>query len=200
MAADDRNFAVGIVPLDAPLASFGDINRGRWPGEFQPQTGTIFSYAMNNYWDTNYRAGQGGNFSFRYAVTSGPKLDGSTLTRLAMDEMRPVELNHVVEQDKAGDPSRPLPPTGEGFLETSGRNVALITWKQAEDGKGTIMRLVEIAGQVSETTVHFFRSNVTAARLCSGVEDDGENLPISGNSVHLSFHPFEVQTVRVISK
>lgn len=200
MAADDPNFAVGIVPLDAPLASFGDINRGKWPGEFLPQTGTIFSYAMNNYWDTNYRAGQGGNFSFRYVVTSGPKLDGSALTRLGMDEMRPVELNHVVEQDKAGDPSRPLPPTGEGFLETSGRNVALITWKQADDGKGTIMRLVETAGQVSETIVHFFRPNIIAARLCSGVEDDGANLPIDGNSIHLSFQPFEVQTVRVISK
>jgi len=200
MAVRDSKLAVGIVPLDASLASFGDINRGKWSGEFRPQTGTIFSYAMNNYWDTNYRAGQGGDFTFRYAVTSSPKLDGSSLTRLGMDEMRPVELDHVVAQDKAGDPSRPLPPAGEGFLETSGMDVALITWKQAEDGKGTILRLVEIAGRPSKTAVHFLRSNVTSARLCSGVEDDGDNLPIDGNSIHLSFQPFEVQTVRVISK
>src|SRR6185503_13092747 len=58
MAVHDSNLAVGIVPLDASLASFGDINRGTWPGEFKPKTGTIFSYVMNNYWHTNYRAGQ----------------------------------------------------------------------------------------------------------------------------------------------
>lgn len=42
---------------------------------------------MNNYWNTNYRAGQGGDFVFRYAVTSAAKLDGDALTRLAIDEM-----------------------------------------------------------------------------------------------------------------
>ncbi len=42
MAVHDRNLAVGIVPLDASLASFGDINRGKWPGEFHPKTATIF--------------------------------------------------------------------------------------------------------------------------------------------------------------
>ena len=93
MAAHDSNLAVGIIPLDASLASFGDINHGKWLGEFQPKSGTIFSYVMNNYWDTNYRAGQGGDFTFRYAVTSGPKLDGSALTHLGMEEMRPAELD-----------------------------------------------------------------------------------------------------------
>ena len=78
------NFAtVGIVPLDAPLASFGDINRGAWPGEFRPKSATLFSYAMNNYWHTNYRAAQGGDFTFRYVLTSEAKLDPAFLTRLA---------------------------------------------------------------------------------------------------------------------
>jgi len=81
MAVHDANLAVGIVPLDAPLASFGDINRGAWPGTFAPKSGTIFSYAMNNYWHTNYRAGQGGDFRFRYTLTSAPQLDGSALTK-----------------------------------------------------------------------------------------------------------------------
>ncbi len=32
---------------------------------------------MNNYWDTNYAAGQGGDFTFRYIVTSGRNLDAA---------------------------------------------------------------------------------------------------------------------------
>ena len=38
--------------------------------QFGQRPGTIFSYVMNNYWDTNYRGGQGGHFRFRYVITS----------------------------------------------------------------------------------------------------------------------------------
>jgi len=48
MAARDNQLTVAIVPLDAPLASFGDINRGAWPSEFHPKSSTVFSYVMNN--------------------------------------------------------------------------------------------------------------------------------------------------------
>src|SRR5208283_1164298 len=36
--------AVGLVPVDAPLVSLGDINRGVWPHEFTPKTAGVFSY------------------------------------------------------------------------------------------------------------------------------------------------------------
>lgn len=197
MAVGSSNLTVGIVPVDAPLATFGDINRGKWPGEFKPPTGTIFSYVMNNYWHTNYRAGQSGDFVFRYAVTSGPQLDGRALTHLGLEEMRPVELNYVVSQDKVGNPPRPLPAEGDTFLRIEGQDVALLTWKQAEDGNGTILRLLETSGHASETTVRFLHSNIASARLCSGVEEDTGNLPVEDQTVHLSFRPFEVLTVRV---
>jgi alpha-mannosidase len=199
-AVRDSNLTVGIVPLDASLASFGDINRGKWPGKFTPKTGTLFSYVMNNYWHTNYRAGQGGEFTFRYAITSAAKFDGGALTRLAMEEMRPAELNHVVSQDKAGDPPRPLPALGQGFLNINADTVALITWKQAEDGKGTILRLQEIAGKPAETTVRFPHMNIDSAQLCSGVEDNLQSLRVEGNAVRLTFHAFEVLTVRILQK
>lgn len=200
MAVRDGNLAVGIVPLDAPLASFGDINRGAWPGVFAPKSGTIFSYALNNYWHTNYRAGQGGNFTFRYALTSAPKLDGGALTKLGFEEMRPAELNYVVSQDKPGNPSRPLPAEGANFLDTIGENVALITWKQAENGDGTILRLQEVAGSPAEVDIRLPRASISSARLCSGVEADTQILPVENNAVRLTFKPLEVLTVRLTMK
>ncbi|MBV8864070.1 MAG: hypothetical protein JO210_01575, partial [Acidobacteriaceae bacterium] len=200
MAVHNADLAVGIIPIDAPLASFGDINRGKWPSDFKPQTGTVLSYVMNNYWDTNYRAGQAGDFTFRYAVTSSPKLDGEALTRLGFEEMRPTELNYVVSQDKVGNPPRPLPPTGTSFLETSASDIALITWKQADHGPGTVLRLEEESGHPSETTLRFPHSRIESAQLCSGVEDDTESLSVKDNSIHLSFRPFEVLTVRVLTR
>jgi alpha-mannosidase len=200
MAVRDSNLAVGIVPLDASLASFGDINRGTWPGTFSPKTGTIFSYVMNNYWHTNYRAGQGGDFTFRYALTSRPQLDGAALTKLGLEEMRPAELDYVVSQDKPGNPPRPLPAEGANFLDIRGDNIALITWKEAEDGNGTILRLQEIAGKSADTTIQLPRANIASAQLCSGVEANLRPVPVENNALHLTFHPFEVLTVRLVSK
>jgi len=200
MAAHDSDVAVGVVPVDASLASFGDINRGQWPGTFQPKTSTMFSYAMNNYWHTNYRAGQGGDFEFRYAMTSSAKLDGGALTQLALEEMRPAELNYVVSQDKAGNPPRPLPPIGEGFLQSTGKGVALVTWKEAENGNGTILRLAEIQGNPADTVLHFNHFSIGSAHLDTGVEDDKLDLPVENNSIRLSFKPFEVVTVRIVKK
>jgi alpha-mannosidase len=197
MAVSDPAFTVGIVPVDTPLASFGDINRGKWPGAFKPATGTIFSYAMNNYWHTNYRAGQGGEFLFRYAVTSEPRLDVRHLTHLALEEMRPAELDYVASQDKAGNPPRPLTAEGTSFLTVGSQNVALVTWKKAEDGKGSILRLQETAGEPTEAAIAFPHTKVIAATLCSGVEDNLHSLPINSNAVRLAFKPFEVLTVRV---
>ena len=198
MAVRDSHLAVGIVPMDASLASFGDINRGKWPGTFQPATSTIFSYAMNNYWHTNYRAGQGGDFSFRYTVTSAAQLDGGALTRLGLDEMRPPEVDYVVGQDKAGNPPRPLPASGEGFLNTSGSDVAVLTWKEAEDGNGTIMRVQELDGRPAEAVIALPHARIQSAKLCSGVENDLRDLPVQSNAIHVSLKPFEVVTIRAM--
>ena len=137
---------------------------------------------------------------FRYALMSAPRLDGAALARLGFDEMRPAETNYVVSQDKVGNPPRPLPPGGEGFLETSGTNIGLVTWKEAEDGDGDILRLQEVAGKAGEVTIHFPHASIASAQLCSGVEDNLRNLPVENNVVRLTFRPFEVQTVRVRSK
>ena len=197
MAARDSQLTVGIVPVDAPLASFGDINRGLWPTEFQPRSSTIFSYAMNNYWDTNYRAAQGGEFVFRYALTSTRDFDPQALARLGWDAMRPVELDYVVGQDKVGNPERPLPAEGASFLEIDQPNLVLVNWKLAEDGQGTILRLYETMGRETTAAVKFQRLAIHGAHLTNGVEDNLRSIPVEAGTVRLSLAPHEVATLRV---
>ncbi len=197
MASHDSSLAVGIVPVDAPLASFGDINRGIWPADFEPKSSTLFSYVMNNYWDTNYRAAQGGDFVFRYVVTSSAALDPTALSRLGWESMRPVELDYVMGQDKVGNPPRPLPAEGASFLQTDNPAIGLIDWKTAEDGRGTILRFQEMAGRDTVASVTIPKAPVKSANLCNAVEDDKQPLQISGSSVSLNFHAHEIVTVRM---
>lgn len=197
MAVHGANMSVGIVPLDASLASFGDINRGLWPSEFTPKTSTIFSYAMNNYWHTNYRAGQGGTFTFRYVLTSAKNFDPAGLSRLGWESMEAPVLDTVINQDKAGNPDEPLPAEGESFLEIDNPNVVLVTWKLAEDGKGTIVRLKEIAGQQEEVSLRLPHEQIRSASLCNSVEDDLQDLAMTGNVLHLTVRPHQVLTIRL---
>ena len=63
--AREEGVTAAIIPVDAPLVTLGDIARGTWPQQFGQRNGTIFSYVMNNYYFTNWPAGQGPDFWFQ---------------------------------------------------------------------------------------------------------------------------------------
>src|SRR5208337_1376261 len=151
VAAEQGGVTTALVPVDASLVALGDIARGIWPVEFGQRPGTIFSYVMNNYYFTNYAAGQGGEFTFRYVLTSGNDLPPAYLSRLGREEMSPLEVDQITSQDKAIDSPRLLDSAQASFLHVSRPDVVLETWKIAEDGEGTILRFLEVAGK--ENTV-----------------------------------------------
>ena len=117
VAAEQGGVTVALVPVDASLVCLGDIVRGTWPQEFGQRPGTIFSYVMDNYWDTNYAAGQGGDFTFRYVLTSGHHLRAGRLSRLGWEEMTPAEIDQITSQDKAINSPRPLDAAQGSFLQ-----------------------------------------------------------------------------------
>jgi hypothetical protein len=67
----DENGGVTIVSVDAPLIQLGEIRTDPivvgWADSL-PSSGTVLSYVMNNYWETNYRAAQDGPHEWRYAI------------------------------------------------------------------------------------------------------------------------------------
>ncbi len=198
MAVRGSGMTVGIVPIDAPLASFGDINRGLWPGEFWPKSATLFSYVMNNYWHTNYRAGQGGKFTFRYVLTSAGEFQPAALSRLGWESMETPLVDAVANNDKAGNPGAPLPAAGTSLLRIDNPNVVLVTWKLAEDGRGTILRLKEIAGRNEDAAIELLRGSIHSASLCNSVEDGVQTLDVAANTVSVKFRSHEVLTVRLM--
>jgi len=47
VTVEQDGVAATVMPLDAPLITLGDINRGEWPEKFENRTGSVFSYVMN---------------------------------------------------------------------------------------------------------------------------------------------------------
>jgi len=195
---DGGGVSVAILPLDASLVTLGDINRGNWPTTFGKRKGTIFSYVMNNYWDTNYRGGQGGVFTFRYIMTSGKTFDPPFLSRLGWEEITPLESDEIIPQDKALNTPRPLKGTEDSFLTVSNPDVLLETWKQAEDGTGTIMRFLNLSGQPGRIHVTTPLVNIQSAWLCNAMEANRRQLAVTDpHGFAFSIKPHKIVTVRV---
>ncbi len=197
VAADQDGVTAAIVPVDASLVTLGDIVRGTWPREFGHRDGTIFSQVMNNYYFTNYAAGQGGDFTFRYVLTSGSDLEPAFMSRLGREEMSPLEVDQITSQDKAINSPRPLATAQGSFLQTDQPNVALVTWKRAEDGDGTILRFLELAGKPEEVNVESPLLNVQSAWRADAMERNKDALTTSPHGFHFSVKPFQIFTVRV---
>ena len=189
------------TPLDAPLVTLGDIVRGTWPERFGTRPASIFSYAMSNYTPEGYAASQGGEFIFRYVVTHHGSFDAAASARYGAEQMHPLETVEITRNDKL-DAKSSAP--GLGSLRGQGlritpASVQLSTWKQAESGKGSILRFVETSGQPTNAVVEFPGYRLRSATRCSSVEDNLNPLPIpnEGSSVRVPIAGFGIETIRV---
>ncbi len=192
-------FSVGLVPVDAPLVCLGDINRGTWPKVFRPKDATVYSYAMNNYWHTNYFRVQGGHYTFRYVLTSGQNLSPASLSRLGLDSMTPLEHQQVISNDKNGNPPRPLSAAPQSFLNVSSPDVEVENWKAAMDGHGTIVRLVEVGGESTTAKLTFPLFHLQQAWITNAVEKDQSQVSVEGNSLEVPIKPHQIVTLRIVA-
>jgi alpha-mannosidase len=187
-----------VMPLDGSLVTLGDINRGAWPKTFGDRKGTIFSYVMNNYWDTNWPASQGGPFRFRYIITSAVATDRAQLSHLGWEEVTPLEKDAITSQDKASLQPRPLDRSAASFIDVPDNDLLLETWKPAENGDGTILRFLDFGGTARTVKVDIPILRINQVWLCDAVERNKERLALDGTSgFRLSVHPYSITTVRV---
>jgi len=129
------------APRDAPLVQFGDVQIGEAQAHLDLERPTILSYVMNNYWETNYRAGQEpGEHVFLYSFTAseGPAtpLDSH---RFGQELQQPLlafglPANH---QGATDDPVRSL-------VTVEPAAYALIGMRRTRDGQGTLLRLLQL--------------------------------------------------------
>ncbi|MFI0452598.1 glycoside hydrolase family 38 C-terminal domain-containing protein [Actinomadura sp. 6N118] len=71
-AFEDADLTVAWATLEAPLVQFGSIHMpyAPFPPTLDVEPSTVYSWALNNIWDTNFPSQQSGETTFRYAVAS----------------------------------------------------------------------------------------------------------------------------------
>ncbi len=169
-----------FVTYDAPLINLQDINSNKWLEELPIRNGHVFAYPMNNYWFTNYRAGQAGKYTFRFALTSSQSISNSEALQFGRNWTN-AERNAV-----------------DSMISVKPGSVVISGFKRAEYEDGYIVRLREMNGQTTEAVLHApALATIHSSFLCNGVEDVLNELSVLDNAVQINLKPWEIATILV---
>jgi alpha-mannosidase len=86
----NSQYGVTWTTPDAPLIEIGAITAEQpWLKTIQPSS-LIYSYVMNNYWHTNYKADQEGPVTFHYSILPHAAFSVSNAVKFGMERRQPL--------------------------------------------------------------------------------------------------------------
>jgi hypothetical protein len=160
---------------DTPLFTLNDLFRGVWRRSIVPD-GTLFAYAMNNYWHTNYAASQGGAVTFRFRISLLAPGDAAEPVRRGWAACDPLYVSPSYTNTSAG----PLIAKDRAVFYAD-KGVAVIGAKPADDGQGVLIQLLDVAGQARSVGVWPAAFTFAQARRATLVEQNGDPLALSAD-------------------
>jgi hypothetical protein len=168
------DYGVTWATVDAPLVEVGAMTVDVLPNPFEPEnwirhlepTQTFYSYVMNNYWETNYKASQEGVTVFRYSIMPHGEFDPAAAARFGTERSQPLV---VVPTDRDAPVPRSL-----FRVEPEGVIVSLL--KPSEDRKAWIVRLFNAAGTPAKATISWNRPAPKGVSITSPFEEPGPEL------------------------
>lgn len=184
--------AITWATPDAPLVCFQDINRGKWLRKLEFTNGHIYAYVMNNYWFTNYLAGQGGDFTFRFSITSRPKSDPVASARFGWEVASPL-IGALADPN----PNGPLAAPSGSLIEIAEPNVFLVGAKKAEVGDALVLRLWEVSGKATTAHVRIPLLKPKKATACNLVEEPQGELELKDSTIGVPIRASGLATVLV---
>ena len=126
-----------------PLVQLGGLNLGKWQPVTRIERPHLFSWVMNNYWFTNFRATQQGDFQWSYYLTSSRDTSNTAAARFGWSARIPL----VPRVLPAGQ------PTGaklvRSLLARDMPQLALVSARPARDAGGVILHLRSLDGKAA---------------------------------------------------
>lgn len=112
--SNDR-FGVTWASVDAPMFEIGGITATRMDDPdwlLKPDAGTtIYSYVMNNYWLTNYKAWQQGMVVFHYVLQPHGPFSQAAAARFGIDSQQPLLTASITPHARPLNPLFSLEPS-----------------------------------------------------------------------------------------
>jgi alpha-mannosidase len=149
----NKDYGVTWAPLDAPLMEIGamtanllgSVGFNEWMTN-AIDSQTLYSWAQNNHWHTNYKIDQPGLTTFRFLVR--PHRNGYSAAesaRFGMETTRPL----------IACPADSKTPAASPLLSLSTPEVLVETVKLSDDGKALIVRLFGVSGTAQSVRLNW---------------------------------------------
>ena len=139
----NANYGVTWASVNAPLIEIGAITAELpWMKSIQPST-SIYSYVMNNYWHTNYKADQQGPVTFTYSILPHAGFNAADAARFGTERRQPLMAALV---DASTSPRGSL-------LHLSSPDVLISSLKPTADGKSWLAYLYNPSDKAQKVNV-----------------------------------------------
>jgi alpha-mannosidase len=79
-------------------------------------------------------------------------------------------------------------------------DVVVESWKTAEDGRGTIVRLLETGNRSTIVRVNFPMFELHGAWLANAMEEDEKEIALTGSAVEIAMRRHQIVTLRIVGE
>jgi len=183
----NKDYGVTWATVDAPLIEVGAITcdpRGKtvgWIESLKPSA-TLYSYVMNNYWETNYKASQEGPTTFRYSIEPHRQFDAGRAAQFGAERSQPLVIVPVEAATAVRQSVLSVEPTG----------VIVTAFKPSSDGKAWIVRLFNTEPQAHKAALTWAKPAPEKVWLSDFAEKE-----VSAIAGPIEMAPYEIVTLRV---
>jgi alpha-mannosidase len=203
----DGQFGITLTPIEFHLLEFG----GLWPNycsqahhgidppgfgaDFvkpeQVTKGYMYAFVMSSNFRTNFQPVQQSEILFRYSLRSheGDWRKGDCA------HFGWANTDSFIVDDVHGRKNGPLAPDTMSFCSVDKPNVMLTALKQAEDGDGIIIRLIETQGKQTTALVTLPHVAIKEAILTNLVEENKSPANFTKHEIQVNLKAFGITTV-----
>ena len=185
---------------EAPLVQLGNIHLPYAPfpttiPEWQEHPASIYSWALNNIWDTNFPPEQGGELAFSYAIGVGSGNGSDDPIALARDTGAAATSPLVGVCAPYGVAAMSETPDSGSFVTVTHPAVEISHLASARDGSGIAVFLYSLAGETVTTGLDIAQLPVVAAVEGTFLETDYADLALENGHLEVTINPGEFKTV-----
>jgi len=165
----NKDFGVTWATVDAPLVEIGEISTDAvafgWKEHVEPSQ-TIYSYVMNNYQETNFKAAQEGQTVFRYSILPHKKFDPVVAEKFG------IERN----QSLIAVPRSRKEPVIRSMFTVEPDSVIVTSLKPCGDGRAVMVRFFNPSRQPQKIRINWEIFKPAAVYLSSPFEENSRKL------------------------
>jgi hypothetical protein len=184
------NSQIIVVSNEIPLWQFSDLNMGKFEANPKPGKTWLYSWVMNNYWFTNFRAFQEGGFHWGYQLTSTKDTTNTFATKFAWGER-----NFFATRTFPAGKNEFQSPVLETLKITGSPNAILINSRPSFKNSGSILlHFRELEGKTAALNLE---SKIAGRSIKRITEVNAIGKEIGNQIQSIKFNPFEVKFIEV---